>query len=80
VRDGLVVPGREDEGKETRGSAADLRALARGKRRTRIELASLPWKGKALPLSYRRTYESAPTGGSSTMTVCTNDLALVDLA
>jgi hypothetical protein len=40
---------------------------------------SLPWKGKALPLSYRRACEAAPTGSSPTVTVCTNHLALVDL-
>jgi len=31
-------------------------------------------------LSYRRAHEPATTGGSTTVTVCTNDLALVDLA
>src|SRR5690242_11883423 len=51
----------------------------REERRTRIELASLPWKGKALPLSYRRAHETATAGSSATVTVCTNHLALVDL-
>ena len=48
-------------------------------RRTGIEPASLPWKGKALPLSYRRTREPSPSGGSSSVTVCTNHVALGDL-
>jgi hypothetical protein len=30
-------------------------------------------------LSYHRTREPRPVGGSSLMTVCTNDLALADL-
>jgi hypothetical protein len=49
------------------------------KRRTGIEPASSPWKGEALPLSYRRTNESLAEGGSPTVTVCTNDVALADL-
>jgi hypothetical protein len=49
------------------------------KRRTGIEPASLPWKGKALPLSYRRTCEPPSVCGSWTMTVCTNDVALRNL-
>ena len=52
---------------------------ARPKRRTGIEPASSPWKGEALPLSYRRAREPASQGGSPTMTVCTNHLARVDL-
>jgi hypothetical protein len=51
----------------------------RGKRGTRIELASSPWKGEALPLSYPRTREPCSQGCSPTMTVCTNDVAGVDL-
>jgi hypothetical protein len=34
----------------------------------------------ALPLSYRRAQETSTTDGSATVTVCTNHLALVDLA
>ena len=49
------------------------------KRRTGIEPASSPWKGEALPLSYHRAREPSPKGGSPTMTVCTNDVALGDL-
>ena len=45
-------------------------------RRTGIEPASSPWKGEALPLSYRRTREPATPGGSPTVTVSTNDVAL----
>ena len=30
-------------------------------------------------MSYRRARESSPEGGSATVTVCTNDVALVDL-
>ncbi len=30
-------------------------------------------------MSYHRTCEPAPAGGPATVTVCTNDLALVDL-
>ena len=52
---------------------------ARPKRRTGIEPASSPWKGEALPLSYRRACEPASQGGPPTMTVCTNHLAGVDL-
>jgi hypothetical protein len=46
------------------------------KRRTRIELASLAWKSKALPLSYRRAGEATPSSGAAPVTVCTNHLAL----
>ena len=64
-----------------RGQRSEFAAgLECSKRRTRIELASLPWKGKALPLSYRRAHRSAAAGGSATVTVCTNHLAVVDLA
>jgi hypothetical protein len=49
------------------------------KRRTGIEPASSPWKGEALPLSYHRACEPAPQGGTPTMTVCTNDVALGNL-
>ena len=50
---------------------------ARGsKRRTGIEPASSPWKGEALPLSYRRACKAATKGGSATVTVCTDDVAL----
>ncbi len=59
---------------------AGLRGSGAGKRRTRIELASTPWKGVALPLSYHRARKTSTTGGSATVTVCTNYLALVDLA
>ena len=55
-------------------------SLEARERRTGIEPASLPWKGKALPLSYRRAREAAAAGGSATVTVCTNHLTLVDLA
>jgi hypothetical protein len=46
------------------------------KRRTGIEPASSPWKGEALPLSYRRAREAAPAGGAASGTVCTNGVAL----
>jgi hypothetical protein len=49
------------------------------KRRTGIEPASSPWKGEALPLSYHRADEAAPLCGAASMTVCTNDVALVYL-
>jgi hypothetical protein len=45
-------------------------------RRTGIEPASSPWKGEALPLSYRRTDETAAQSGSPTMTVCTDYVTL----
>jgi hypothetical protein len=48
-------------------------------RRTGIEPASSPWKGEALPLSYHRASEAAPLRGATSMTVCTNDLALCHL-
>ena len=65
-----------------RGSSpgANAEALRKArKRRTGIEPASSPWKGEALPLSYRRTRETSTTSGPATMTVCTNDVALRDL-
>jgi hypothetical protein len=49
------------------------------KRRTGLEPASSPWKGEALPLSYRRAEETAPLCGAASMTVCTNDVALCNL-
>jgi hypothetical protein len=61
-------------------SGLGLTASGAEKRRTRIELASTPWKGVALPLSYHRAHKTSTTGGSATVTVCTNHLALVDLA
>ena len=42
------------------------------KRRTGIEPASSPWKGEALPLSYRRLRESPPACDSRRSTVCRN--------
>ncbi len=58
----------------------DSRAGAIGRKRgTRIELASSPWKGEALPLSYPRTCESPSKRGSPTVTVCTNHVAGGDL-
>jgi hypothetical protein len=50
-----------------------------GKRRTGLEPASSPWKGEALPLSYRRAEEAAPLRGATPMTVCTNHVALCNL-
>ena len=47
---------------------------------TGLEPASSPWKGEALPLSYHRAHEPSTAGGSATVTVCTNHLALADLA
>jgi hypothetical protein len=45
-------------------------------RRTGVEPASSPWKGEALPLSYRRAHEPPLNGGPATMAVCTDYVAL----
>ena len=45
-------------------------------RRTGVEPASTPWKGVALPLSYRRTEKAATGGGPAPVTVCADDIAL----
>jgi hypothetical protein len=39
----------------------------------------MPWKGMALPLSYRRANEATPLRGAASVTVCTNDVALCNL-
>jgi hypothetical protein len=75
VGDGGAVAAAGMDG-SARGRMAASRSSAvapdRGKRRTGIEPASSPWKGEALPLSYRRA-RSWPSDSPLTSTVCRND-------
>jgi hypothetical protein len=74
-----MSPSRQGELYRQRRPDLNLTGAIREKRRTGIEPASSPWKGEALPLSYHRASEAAPTSGAAPVTVCTNDLALCNL-
>ena len=71
-------PGLADAAGEVPTEERERGRLGRGKRGTRIELASSPWKGEALPLSYPRACESGSKSGPPTVTVCTNHVAVGD--